>query len=67
MTAPCQCGDSYCSDTFGRATRGQDRSGCCQYCGFFCCDVCGWADPSGKTFGDYLRTLYPTSAPGGIR
>ncbi|GAA4963819.1 hypothetical protein GCM10025331_64530 [Actinoplanes utahensis] len=40
---PCQCGDSYCEDTFGKATAGQDRSGCCQYCGWFDCDVCGWS------------------------
>jgi hypothetical protein len=58
MTAPtggCRCGDSGCEDTFGRATKGQDRSGCCQYCGYFDCDVCGWTDPSGKTFTEYLR------------
>jgi hypothetical protein len=45
MTAPkppCPCGDSYCDDTFGQATKGQDRSDCCMYCGFFDCDVCGW-------------------------
>lgn len=62
MSAPdlsCPCGDSGCSDTFGRATQGQDRSDCCQYCGFFDCDVCGWADPSGRTFADYLRSVYP--------
>jgi hypothetical protein len=53
-TEPCRCGDSDCQDTFGRATRGQDRSGCCQYCGWFDCDVCGWTDPSGRTFTDYL-------------
>jgi hypothetical protein len=37
-----RCGDSDCEDTFGRATAGQDRSDCCQYCGYFYCDVCGW-------------------------
>jgi hypothetical protein len=39
----CQCGDADCADTFGQATRGQDRTACCQYCGWFDCDVCGWA------------------------
>jgi hypothetical protein len=39
----CPRGDSDCQDTFGRATRGQDRSRCCQYCGYYDCDVCGWA------------------------
>lgn len=38
----CRCGDSDCVGTFGRATAGQDRSGCCQYCGLTSCDVCGW-------------------------
>ena len=51
----CRCGDSDCSDTFGRATKGQDRSGCCPCCGWFDCDVCGWADPSGRTQADYDR------------
>lgn len=55
MTTPCRCGDSDCADTFGLATRGQDRSGCCQYCGWFDCDVCDWTDPSGMTFTQYLR------------
>lgn len=40
---PCPCGDSYCSD---RMPKNQDRSGCCQYCGTYDCDVCGWADPT---------------------
>ncbi|GIE90881.1 hypothetical protein [Actinoplanes regularis] len=42
----CLCGDYGCEDTFGRATAGQDRSDCCQYCGYYGCDVCGWSDPA---------------------
>jgi hypothetical protein len=45
-TTPCPCGDNGCSDTFGKATAGQDRSDCCQYCGYYSCDVCGWTDPA---------------------
>jgi hypothetical protein len=48
----CCCGDSGCVDTFGRVTAGQDRSGCCQYCGYHSCDVCGWTDPARQTPGD---------------
>ncbi len=49
LTLKCQCGDSDCVDTFGRATAGQDRSDCCQYCGYYDCDVCGWTDPARVT------------------
>ncbi|MGC4853721.1 hypothetical protein ACLQ24_10025 [Micromonospora sp. DT4] len=37
---PCPCGDYYCADNIPLNTI--DRSDCCQYCGFFSCDVCGW-------------------------
>ncbi|MEU8656927.1 hypothetical protein [Actinoplanes philippinensis] len=40
---PCPCGDSYCSDLM---PANQDRSACCQYCGYYDCDVCGWTDPA---------------------
>lgn len=56
----CRCGDSDCSDTFGVATRGQDRSRCCQYCGWFDCDVCGWRDPSldqGITMSELMKAV----------
>lgn len=39
----CQCGDSYCSDVMPPH---QDRTDCCQYCGFYSCDVCGWTAPT---------------------
>ncbi|WP_230860486.1 DUF6197 family protein [Actinoplanes aureus] len=46
LNEACRCGDSDCADTFGRATACQDRSGCCQFCGYSSCDVCGWTDPA---------------------
>lgn len=39
-SSPCPCGDYYCADY--APTDGIDRSDCCQYCGFYDCDVCGW-------------------------
>jgi hypothetical protein len=45
---PCPCGDSYCSDFM---PKNQDRSHCCMYCGYYDCDVCGWADPALGTTG----------------
>ncbi|WP_433789321.1 hypothetical protein [Actinoplanes sp. CA-252034] len=42
----CRCGDPGCADTFGKATAGQDRTDCCQSCGYYNCDVCGWIDPA---------------------
>jgi hypothetical protein len=36
---PCPCGDYYCADAM---PPNQDRSRCCQYCGYYNCDVCGW-------------------------
>lgn len=41
----CRCGDAYCADLM---PANQDRSECCQYCGYYDCDVCGWADPAGN-------------------
>ncbi|MEU4772476.1 hypothetical protein [Micromonospora sp. NPDC023644] len=37
---PCPCGDYYCADNTPLTTI--DRRDCCQYCGFYNCDVCGW-------------------------
>ncbi|MEU4623093.1 hypothetical protein AB0G04_24360 [Actinoplanes sp. NPDC023801] len=43
---PCPCGDHYCADLM---PKGQDRSDCCQYCGYYDCDVCRWTDPNRPT------------------
>ncbi|AEV87185.1 hypothetical protein ACWT_6171 [Actinoplanes sp. SE50] len=40
-TTRCQCGDHYCAEVM---PKDQDRSQCCQYCGYRDCDVCGWTD-----------------------